>query len=447
MSTIDSAASPRASARRAVVIGASMGGLCAARALADHYAEVVVLERDTLPSEPVSRPGTPQAKHVHVLLAGGLQALESLFPGVEGDLQRAGAVPVRAGLDIRIERPGFDPFPQRDAGFHSYSMSRDLLEHTVRQRAARHDNVELRSACRVLAILPADDGAVRGVRFEKAGGSAEELEADIVVDASGRGSFSLDFLSATGRALPPETTVGVDVGYATLLFAVPDDAPSDWVSVMHMPLAPQSSRGAFLFRIEGGRWMAAIGGRGDEKPPGDLEGFMDFARAFRTPTIYEALRGARPLGDAVRFAFQASVRRHYARLDDFPRGLLPFGDAICRFNPLYGQGMSVVALEACALRGLLGQPGALAPAFFAAADELIDTPWAMSALPDFIYPQTVGERPPDLMAALGYGMALNRLAATDPALHKLTLEVQHLLKPRSLLRTPEVAARVMAAMG
>lgn len=447
MSTTPSGAPPQPSTGRAVVIGAGIGGLCAARALADHYAEVVVLERDNLPGEPVARPGTPQARHVHVLLAGGLQALETLIPGIEGDLQRAGAVPVRAGLDIRIERPGFDPFPRRDAGFHSYSMSRDLLEHAVRQRVARHANITLRPACRVLSILPGDDGAVRAVRFEPAGGRPQELDVALVLDASGRGTFSLDFLAATGRKPPPETTVGVDVGYATMLFAVPDDAPSDWVSVMHLPQAPQSSRGAFLFRIEGGRWMAGLGGRGDDKPPGDLEGFMAFTQGLRTSTVYDALRAARPLGDAVRFGFPASVRRHYGRLDDFPRGLLPFGDAVCRFNPLYGQGMSVVALEALALRELLGRPGNLAPAFFAAADALIDTPWAMSTLPDFVFPQTTGERPPDLQAALGYVMALNRLAASDPAVHKLTLEVQHFLQPRSRLREPELVARVMAAAG
>ena len=157
----------------------------------------------------------------------------------------------------------------------------------------------------------------------------------------------------------------------------------------------------------------------------------------------EALRHAPLEGEVARFAFPSSVWRHYAQLEDFPRGLLPFADAICRFNPLYGQGMTVAAREACALRDLLTEAPEgsadlqdLARSFFAVADELIETPWAMSAVPDFIYPQTIGERPKDFEATLKYSAALSRLAAHDAEVHKLMVEVQHLLKPRRELRIP-----------
>jgi 2-polyprenyl-6-methoxyphenol hydroxylase-like FAD-dependent oxidoreductase len=442
------------SPRRAIVIGAGIGGLTAARALADHFGQVVVLERDALPAGPSERPGTPQGRHIHVLLAGGLHALEALFPGFERELADAGAVPYRAGLDIRIERPGFDPFPQRDLGFTAYSMTRSLLEWLVRRRVQQTDRIELRGRCRALRIVPSPDGAsAAGVVCETAGGAAETLEADLVVDASGRGTFCVAFLEGIGRTPPAETEIGVDVGYATAIFTPPADPARGWKGLMHMPVAPHQSRGAFVLPIEGERWIVGLGGRGEDKPPGEHRGFLDFTREFRTRTVLDALHGARPDGEVVRFAFPSSVWRHYTQLERFPRGLLPFADAICRFNPLYGQGMSVAAMESCALRDLLGAGAGggndpldtLASAFFARADEIIETPWAMSVLPDFMYPQTVGERPGDLDATLKFGAALNRLAATDPEVHKLTVEVQHLLKPRSDLRKPLLVARVMLA--
>jgi len=173
--------------------------------------------------------------------------------------------------------------------------------------------------------------------------------------------------------------------------------------------------------------------------------FMAFARQLRTPTLYKAIGHAERLGDVVRFGFSASVWRHFERLEAFPRGLLPFGDVICCFNPVYGQGMSVAAQEALLLRRLLGSRdgdplGGLAPAFFAEACGLIETPWASAAVPDLAFPETKGQRPPDLDGMLKFGRALNRLAAADPAVHQQMIEVQHLIKPRIVLRDPIIPA-------
>ena len=216
--------------------------------------------------------------------------------------------------------------------------------------------------------------------------------------------------------------------------------------------APQNSRGGLMLPLEGNRWMVTIGGRHSDVPPGNAEGFLTYARSLRTPTIYNAIRQARRLNGVARYGFPESVRRHFERLDVFPRGLLPVGDAICRFNPVYGQGMSVAALEACLLKRLLerlGEDGnpvaALAPAFFAEAQTLIETPWSVAIL-DFAFPNTRGQRPADFETTLKFGIALTRLAAEDPAVHKLTLEVQHLLKPRSVYRDPTLVQRVLAKM-
>ena len=454
--------------KQAVVIGAGMGGLTAAAALADHFDQVVVLERDTLPSEPIYRAGTPQARHVHALLLSGQRALSELFPGFEQDLARAGAVPLRVGLDVRLERPGYDPFPQRDLGWFSCAVSRPTIERAVRRRLESRANTTLRQRCRVLEVLASPNGAaVTGVRYEDDNGISETIAADLVVDASGRGALTLALLQSIGRPLPEETTIGIDLGYATCVFAIPDDASTDWKGVMTFGQAPQNSRGGLMLPLEGNRWMATIGGRHGDVPSGDAEGFLTYARALRTPTIYNAVRHAKRLDGVARYGFPESVRRHFERLEVFPRGLLPIADAICRFNPVYGQGMSVAALEACLLRTLLeklggerpegerlegerlgedGDPIAgLAPAFFAEMQTLIETPWSV-AIFDFVFPDTRGQRPADFETTLKFGIALTGLAAEDPDVHKLTVEVQHLLRPRSIYRDPALVQRVLAKM-
>ena len=438
--------------KRAIVVGAGMGGLTAAAALADHFEQVLVLERDALPADAVDRSGIPQGKHVHALLAGGLRALGESFPGFGAELARAGAVTIRAGQDVRTERPGYDPFPQRDLGFDAFAMSRPLLEWLVRGRVRALPNVELRPDCSVEALVARPDGAVvTGVRCGRAGATSEILNADLVVDASGRGSLTLELLTSVGQPRPEETTIGVDLRYATAVFSIPDDAPADWKGVFHFPHVPRTSRGALLLPLEGRRWIVTLAGRHGEDPPGDADGFMTFVRRLRTSTIFDALEPAKRLSEVMRFGFPESVYRHYEQLAAFPRGLLTVGDAICRFNPVYGQGMSVAAQEAVVLRQLLSARAGtadpldgLASPFFAEAAALIDNPWFGAVIPDFAHPKTRGTRPENLEAMLKLGTALVRLAARDPAVHKLAAEIQNLLKPRSAYLDPELMQKVQA---
>lgn len=290
------------------------------------------------------------------------------------------------------------------------------------------------------------------MRYENGNGASETIAADLVVDASGRGALTLALLQSIGHPLPEETTIGIDLGYATSVFAIPDDVSTDWKGVMTFGQAPQNSRGGLMLPLEGNRWMVTIGGRHGDVPPGDPEGFLTYARALRTPTIYNAISHAKRLDGVARYGFPESVRRHFERLDVFPRGLLPIGDAICRFNPVYGQGMSVAALEACLVRRLLESPGedsdpiaGLAMTFFAEVQALIETPWSVATL-DFVFPDTRGQRPADFETTLKFGVALTGLAAEDAAVHKLTVEVQHLLRPRSVYRDPALVQRVLAKM-
>jgi 2-polyprenyl-6-methoxyphenol hydroxylase-like FAD-dependent oxidoreductase len=438
-------------ANRAVVIGAGMGGLTAAAALTGHFAQVIVLELDELPGQPAQRPNVPHGRHAHALLGGGLRALEELLPGFGDNLEAAGAVRYRAGLDIRYEHPEFHPLPQRDLGWHQWAMSRPLIEFVARQRVSRLPGVSFRTHCRARELIPTTiGGSVQGVRVESKDSDVETLAADLVIDASGRGMPTLAYLKASGYGLPEESSIGIDVTYASAMFAIPDDAPTDWKGAFTYPNPPSDGAGGALFPLEGSRWLLTVSARHGKQPPGDPDGFMKYVEQLRTPTLYRAIRDAERIGDIARFRFPASARRHFERLDAFPRGLLPIADAICHFNPVYGQGMSVAALEACRLKSLLTalskdeEPLAqLALPYFSAIATIIETPWGVANL-DFAYPQTTGTRPEGIEGTLRFTRALTRLAARDPAIHKQMMQVQQLLLPRDVYREPSFVQRIQA---
>ena len=437
---------------QAVVIGAGMGGLAAAKAVAPHFEQVVVLDRDALPDRLEPRLGTPQASHTHALLASGERALGELFPGVAADFVRAGAITMRMTGDVRVERPGFDPFPSRDLGFHVLSLSRPAIERVCRRRLEADARVDIRRQARVTGILSSPDGrAVAGARYEDIGGRAHELAAELVVDASGRALPTLDFLARNGGRAPQETRIGVDVAYASAIFE-PPEGERDWLGLMHIGGPPADGRGGFVFPIENGRWIVSLGQCPSGDMPTDHGGLLAFASTLRTPSVHEALKRARPVTDVARYGVRASVRRHFDRLGDWPRGLVPIGDSVCRFNPLFGQGMSVAAMQATALARLLDErgaaPDALADAgnaFLSEIQPLIDAPWSV-AISDFAYAHTTGERPPNLAQRLNYLQAIVRLAAEDAETHRILVEVQHLIAPPAALTAPPIRARAMALM-
>lgn len=438
--------------RHAIVAGAGIGGLAAAKALSSFFETVTVLERDALPSEPIARIGTPQARQIHVLLRGGLDALIEFLPELETELERAGAVRVRVGSQARLELPGFDPFPPRDLGFNYLSMTRPLLEFVVRRLIERQSNIALISHCRVTQLLESPDRtAVTGVRYDDADGRGTELAADFVVDASSRGTLTLELLDRVGLPRPEERQIGIDLHYATAMFRIPSSAPSDWRAVLHRPSA-QSGRGGLLVPVEDDCWQVNLTHMHDGIAPENVEDFIAFARTLRTQTIYAAIKDAVPLGPIYRFVFPCSIRRRFEALERFPDHLLPLGDAICRFNPAFGQGMSVAAQQACALRQLIearmsnANPlKGLARPFFAAVQDFLAAPWA-TAESDFIFERTRGQRPNDFDERLNFNSALLRLASEDATVHQIMSAVTHLVKPFSALRDPRIVGRVTVLM-
>ena len=442
----------RSLGKHAIVVGAGMAGLTAAKALSRHFERITVLERDALPREPEARTGTPQSRHVHALLKGGVDALEVLFPGFEAELEAAGAIRTRLGSEVRLEMQGFDPFPKRDLGLDLFFMTRPLVEFVTRRFVERQDSISIQSRSRAIELLMSTEkGRVTGVRCQRANGETVDLTADLVVDSSSRGALTTELLERISNISLGVTEIGVDISYATAIFERPPAAPSEWRAIMHRPDA-EIGRGGFLFPIENNRWHVNLNGVHGDQPPGDREGFMAFAKTLRKQTIHDAIRGATFVGPIYRYNFPCSYRRRFEALTSFPTRLIPIGDVICRFNPAFGQGMSVAAQEAGILdrlcqerRGQAEPLDRLAEDFFAAIQETLLAPWSI-AEGDFMFERTRGERPPDLQRRQEFSRALFRLAAEDASVHRLMVEVNNLSKPTSALRSPDIVSRVTALM-
>jgi 2-polyprenyl-6-methoxyphenol hydroxylase-like FAD-dependent oxidoreductase len=431
--------------QRAVVLGGSMAGLLAARVLADAYAEVTVLDRDELAACHSQRRGVPQGRHIHALLARGQQVLEDLFPGLTAELMDHGAP---AGDMLNDARLYFNGHRLRQAasGLFVLSASRAFLESHVRARVRTMTRVTFAAPCDIVGLATTPDHRqVTGVRLlRRADGSAEEtLGADLVVDTMGRGSRTPTWLEALGYEPPQEDRVRVDLGYATRRYRLAPDALGGDLASLHGP-TPAHPRGGALARLEGDQWMLTLMGLLGDHPPTDPSGFLAFARSLQFTDIYQAIRQAEPLDNPVAFRFPMSIRRRYERLARFPEGFLVLGDSVCNFNPIYGQGMTVAALEALTLRSHLQRhPKPQPRRFFREIARVIDTPWDMATGADLAFPRVEGRRTHKLRMASTYIAQLHAAATRDARLASAFVRVSGLVdRPEALLR-PGVALRVL----
>jgi flavin-dependent dehydrogenase len=428
--------------RRALVIGFGLAGLAAARVLSDHVDEVWVADRDRLPDGAQARSGTPQARHIHNLLLRGLHELERLFPGFGAELEALGGVPIDLVRDMRFHSI-WGWFPRYASDLRACVASRPLIEHVVRERVHALPKVRWLERRRAVALL-GDAQRVRGVRFGSVEGEhgSVDIEADLVLDASGRSTHLPAWLEALVGHATPVTEVDAQLGYATRQYRIPPNAP-DWRMLLVRNPWPSPRAGGIL-PLEGGRWIATLAGFSGDHPPIDDAGFRAFTRSLATPDIADALEAAEPLGEAIGYRQTANLWRHYERLPRWPLGLAALGDSACALNPLYGQGMSIAAQEAVLLRDLLERHGAtlaLGDRLRHALPALLAAPWAMATSEDYRYPGTRGaSRSRWLGLRHRFGDAMARAAMHDRRLHYRWLRVVNLVDPPSALLWRAVSA-------
>lgn len=429
----------------AVVLGASIGGLLAARVLSESYAKVTIFDRDELPTTAVDRKGVPQGEHSHGLLARGRQVLEGLFPGFTLALTTRGAIPVDIQNDCVWINDG-RRIPRVESDLRGLCVSRPTLESYVRGRVTALPNVEIKPRHEALGLLTsADRGTVTGVRVMAVGTTEElELAAELVVDATGRGNRGPTWLAEIGYDKPAEELVNPGTVYMSRDYArTPGDA--DFAAIIMSP-SPEAPRGGVAIAADGDRWMVTLLGIGDQAPPADPDGYLEFTKSLPSMELYDLLSKAEPLCEPKKLRLPTSVRRRYEHAARLPEGFIAFADAICSFNPAYGQGMTVAAVEAVVLRECLadGRKG-LPKRFFAEAAKVIDVPWDIAVGADLRYPEVVGLRTGKVKFLNNYVGKLHIAAEKHAVVGHRFLSVANLMAPPQNLFAPGIVARVLWA--
>ncbi|MCF8467427.1 MAG: FAD-dependent monooxygenase [Sneathiella sp.] len=426
---------------RAVVIGSGFGGLLAGRVLSDYFREVVIVEKDEEPTNSLPRKGVPQGRHIHVLLNAGEQVMEDLFPGVRDDLLRAGSKTAVLGKDVRWHLAG-KWMPPFEGGMMTFFQSRPMLEFVLRLRVSNIDNISFLYSKRSLNFrFSTDRKKLEAVVLKDVKtGIENEEKADFFVEAAGAGTDLLKQLAASGYPVPSESVVEPDFAYSSGLFKIPEDWPDTWKSILIYPKAPNDTRGGAFVPVEDGNWMVTAAGYSGDYPPADLMGFLDFLKSLPKPDVFDAVSRAELIGEIEAFKFKKGVRRHFEDLKKFPDGLVALGDAVCRANPFFGQGITVAALEARSLQKNLERvrtsegvvPSDFARVFFQDVAKILNVSWEMAVGEDFKYPETRGKRPARFAVSRWFKDRI--MAANDPEVAKQFYKVMHFVdKPTKLL--------------
>lgn len=447
---------------QAVVLGASVAGLLAAKVLSAHFEQVLVVDRDELPLRAAHRRGVPQSRHAHALLVGGRHVLDQLLPGFS---QRA--VAFGAALRDPVQdccwflEGGWLARPS--SPLEALTASRPLVEGLIREAVLATPNIRLLRAKAQRLVCNSTNQRVLGVQLGETSGaeaaSASQpgvtLRADLTVDATGRASQAPAWLQCMGYAPPPEEHVVSKLCYTSRLFRRPSsrEAGNDAIHKEAIVVAATADcpRGGVLLSQEGGLWIVTLNGYLGAAAPEDLAGFRAFAASLAAPLLSERIAAAEPVGEAFRSHFPASRRRFFERCRTFPAGFLVIGDALCSFNPVYGQGMSVAAYEAQTLQALLaegchrGLPPTFAQHFFRQIARVVDTPWQVAAGNDLRLPGVEGRRTLRTRFTNWYMRRFLHAARTDAEMAIAMQQVTNLLASPAALLRPRFVARALAA--
>lgn len=442
--------------QHAVVIGGSIAGLTAARVLTDHCERVTVIERDIAPTVSEFRKGVPQARHPHVLLKGGEQVLEELFPGLRQELFDNGALSVNMGFEMEWFMDGHWR-EKYESTIVNIACSRPLLESTIHARLKAHPKVTFVQESEAVGLL-VDESKTRVAGIQTRSRRTHlisEIEATLVVDASGRDSDTPKWLEALGFPVPTETSVTSKPGYATRIYAIPESFKDTWKAIYIQPSAPDNTRGGIAVAMEGNRWHVTVAGMAGDYPPTTEEGYLEFLKSLPDQRIYEAIKDATPLTPVWSFRRGENRLRHYDKLPKYLEGFLVFGDAVYALNPVYGQGMTVAALGAMAMDKCLreqqeahsdGNLDGLAKCFQKRLAAVIAGPWQLATGEDRRWNVDENVAPPDFPTRMiqNYMGKLLRVALVDRNVSEVFFQVQQMTAPPTLFFRPNILWRVLS---
>lgn len=434
---------------QAFVLGASLGGLMTARVLSQYFEKVILIEKDEVHRHPESRKGQPQTRHLHGLLPAGFKIISSYFPDIPEALEQNGAN-LMDFAETMVWKTYGGYRKSFNMNLNAVIMSRPLLEHLVRERVLALPNVQIMDNTAVKKLIASTDNQrIVGIQIApKDGEETISLNADFVVDVTGRSSRSPQWLSDLGYETPPISEVKVNVGYATRLFKRDPNHPLSKSWMLYTPQAPIETRFGGLFPVEGDRWVLSVGGWHGDNAPLDEASFMAYVKSLPMPELYDTVSQCEPISDIMPYKFLSSLRRHYEKMKRFPLGYLVLGDAVSSFNPTYGQGMTSASLQAAELDKILKEnipEKQLAGTFFKRAAQVIDIPWSLAVGEDFRFAETTGPKPAGIDFINKYVARVHQATLKDEVVCEAFLKVMSLLEPPTSLFHPRILWRVMRA--
>lgn len=422
---------------KAIVIGASMAGLLAARVCADHFNEVVLLEKDEIDPRTTFRKGVPQGHQLHLVLAKGLENIVRFFPGITDKLIEKGAVMGDMGEKLQWYAAG-GMRPQCETGLNTIMMSRPLLENTVREALLELPNVKLLAGARIKNLTAAGNYVTgvctdRGYHF-----------ADLTIDARGMASDLMSTLEEIQYELPRVEKVKVNVKYTSCVFPKPPEY-STLINVNTEP--PRNTKHGTIQPIEGDQMLVMLQGRSNDEAPKEIAAFKEFAAELESPAIHRMIRDLDPVSGIKRYNIPYVRWIHFEAMRDFPEGILPLGDAICRLNPVYGQGMTSASIQANILNDLLRRKGSkgIWKSYFKRVATAIKSPWELTLSEDFKFPETEGTPPKMPGILVRYFNKLNLAMNKDPFIYKHFMRVLNMTAGPQVLLRPDIFWRVITA--
>lgn len=432
----------------AIVIGGGIAGLLAARVLTDAFERVTLIERDQLPKGYDERPGTPQAHHLHVLLARGHQIFEQLFPGLTEEWIAAGAPPFDHGLHGRtLYKTGWSP--RIESKVIVYGASRLLIEGSIRNRIMNHPRIEVLQGQDVVGLID-QGGTITGVQLRPRGykEDAKTIHADLIVHTAGRSSRLSEWLAALGYGQAEKTVVSANVGYSSRNFITPEAMKNDDRAWLILPRPPHGRRGGIIIALENGIATLTLLGVEEDYPPTDEAGFMAFAQTLIAPEIYEMIKDAQPVGPIYGYRKLENQMYHYDKLK-MPKRLLVLGDAYTALNPIYGQGMTVSSESAMILSEVLRTYGdqldEIGVIFQKRLAKVVAGAWMLSTSEDARWPQAQGTKLDPMTRFLHWYLdQVLEVLMDDPGTYQTFIEVQHGFKTPTALFQPRTLLRVLA---